>query len=260
MKRTLRLVLAGCAALLAVAALSSSAARADDGARAHERCRTAALESRVLDIRFRAVTDAAPIVDQLLGPCGSYRVPKGLGVIVVEDEPAVLDRVKTALAAWDVPPPTVEVSVSLVLASREPPAPGGIREDLQDVSETLSRITRWTNYTRVGSAVLRVVAGGTAQADLGDRYRVSFRVDAVDRDLGVVRLEPFDLLRMPHPDEVASGTSSPQLLLANSVVNVFEGRLNLVGAGSRHPERALFVALEVFSRDAADAGAAALGD
>lgn len=245
--RSVRAILLACAAvLLGAPALAAAPAPTT----AASRCEGRTLDSRVIEVRFRALADAAVLVDQLLGPCGSYRVPKALGVIVVEDEPESLARIVSSLASWDVPPPTVEVSVSLVLATREPPPAEGIREDLQDVSEMLSQITRWTSYTRLGSALLRVVEGGTAQADLGDRYRVSFRIHAIDRDLGVVRLEPFDLLRLPHPSEAASGVGSAQVLLANSVVNLFEGRQNVVGAGSRQPERALFVVFEVWTKDA----------
>jgi hypothetical protein len=169
----------------------------------------------------------------------------------VEDERANLDRVSEALASWDVPPPVVEVSVSLVLATRDAPPAGGIAEELRDVSETLSRVTRWTNYERIGSATLRIAEGSRAEADLGDRYRVAFRVGGVDPDRGIVHLEPFDLLRMPHPNEAASGLRSPRLLLANSALNVFEGRPNFVGAPSRTRDRAIFLALEVWTGAAA---------
>ena len=239
-------------ALLALLALPvTPAALASDALELPAACEGKRLETRVLEIKFKPLAEAAALVDQLLGPCGSYRVPKALGVVAVEDERANLERVSEALAGWDVPPPVVEVSVSLVLATRDAPPAGGIAEELRDVSETLSRVTRWTNYERIGSATLRIAEGSRAEADLGDRYRVAFRVGSVDPDRGIVHLEPFDLLRMPHPNEAASGLRSPRLLLANSALNVFEGRPNFVGAPSRTRDRAIFLALEVWTGAAA---------
>ncbi len=251
------------AAIAAVLLIVSAApARATGPGAAATDCAGRDLVTRVFEVHFKRISEAVMLVDQLLGPCGTYRVPKALGVIAVEDEQAALDRVARALESWDVPPATVEVTVSLILATREPPPEEGIRAELRDVSETLSRVTRWTHYERIGSATLHVVEGGTVRAYLGERYRVSFRVDAVDADLGVVRLEPFDLLRLPHPSETSAGLRTPQVILANSALNVFEGRLNLVGAGSRERDRALFVALEVWPREPrrAEAAGAMEGD
>jgi len=250
-------------ALLAAAlllALAPAAARAGGPGDVAAGCAERDLSTRVFEVHFRPVSEAVLLVDQLLGPCGSYRVPKALGVIAVEDEPRALERVARALESWDVPPSSVEVTVSLILATREAPPAGGLRAELRDVSETLSRVTRWTHYERLGSARLHAVEGGTVQADLGQRYRVSFRVDAVDPDLGVVRLEPFDLLRLPGPEETAAGLRSPLVILANSALNVFEGRLNLVGAGSRQRDRALFVALEVWPQSGRPAATGRKGD
>lgn len=234
--------------LVALGAIVASLASGAAGA-ASPACDDAGLETRVISLRFKPTAEAAVLVDQLLGRCGTYRVPKGLGVIAIEDEPRNIERISEAISSWDLPPRNVEVSISLVLATREPPPPSGIREELERVSETLSRVTRWTSYSRIGTATLRLVEGGQAVADLGDRYQASFRVHAVDDQQGVVHLEPFDLMRLPHPREAASGLESPRLLLANSAFNVFEGRLNLVGAPSRDPERAVFVAIEAWIND-----------
>lgn len=248
--RVLPVLVAALAALAPGHAAGAAPAAADE-------CAGRRLSTRVFEVRFKPLSEAVLLVDQLLGRCGSYRVPKALGVIAVEDEPEALERIARAIESWDVPPPSVEITVSLILATREQPPDEGLRAELRDVSETLSRVTRWTHYERIGTARLHVVEGGAVQADLGENYRVSFRVDAVDGDLGVVRLEPFDLLRLPRPEEAASGVRRPQVILANSALNVFEGRLNLVGAGSRARDRALFVALEVWPRVGAGERAAA---
>lgn len=239
------------AVLALLALLVAPGALASEALKLPPNCEGKRLETRVLEIKFKPLGEAAALVGQLLGPCGTYRVPKALGVVAIEDEREILDRVSEALASWDVPPPVVEVSVSLVLATRDAPPAGGIAEELRDVSETLSRVTRWTNYERIGSATLRIAEGSRAEADLGERYRVAFRVGGVDPDRGIVHLEPFDLLRMPHPNEAASGLRSPRLLLANSALNVFEGRPNFVGAPSRTRDRAIFLALEVWTGAAA---------
>lgn len=218
-------------------------------------CEGRRLESRVVTIRFKPVSEAALLVEQLLSPCGAYRLPKSLKVITVTDEPAPLRRVVQAISEWDVPPRPVEVSISLILATRDPAPKPGIAGELRDVSEQLAQLTRFTRFERIGTATVRALEGGSAEAEIGERYRVVFRIEAVDADRGIVRVEPFELYQRPAPNEAGASAGAPRRLLGMTV-NLPEGRMNLVGAPARGNERALFLALTAWtSEGGATAGA-----
>jgi hypothetical protein len=214
------------------------------------RCDDVELDSIVVPVRYKPVSDAARLVDQLLGPCGAYRVPKALGVITVEDEPERLERIADAVASWDAPPRSVEVTVSLIMARREEGAAGeGFVGEIRGVTETLSEVTAYTTFERIATATIVASEGRDATIDLGGRYRASFRVGAVDTRRGIVQLEPFSLERVPGPGEVASGMPRRVRRLLSADLDLPEGQLHLVGAPGRDREKAIFLALKVWSVD-----------
>lgn len=239
-RRFLALVLA-----LGIAATTASAFSAELPAAPN--CQGITLQARVFTIRYRPVSEGALLVDQLLGPCGSYKVPKSLRLLSVEDEPNRLARIAEALASWDLPPRTVEITVSLILASRDPAPPGGLAQEIRGVSETLSQVTRWTSFNRLGSVTLRVAEGGEAEAELGDGYSVAFRLATVDKERQVVQLEPFDLKKSPGNRETGAALGGARVVLGGLTINLPEGKLNLVGAPGRQQDRALFLALRAVS-------------
>jgi len=235
-------------AFLALAAAAPGPPAGDAGG-----CPGTAVERRVFPVRFHSMAEAALLLDQLVGPCGAYRVSKPPRAVTVDDTPDNLERIRQALASWDVPPRSVEITVSLVLATMDPPAGEGVLEEIRGVSRTLSEVMRWSHFERLGSVTLRVSEGGRAEALLGDDWQVVFRVAAVDPDQGTIRLEPFELFRLPVPREAASGLAAPRRVLGWTL-NLPEGRMNLVGAPSRGRDRALFVAIEAWTLDPAAPG------
>ncbi len=239
--------------LLALVALPAPAGPPVPGGRAAGGCAGTALERRVFPVRFHSMAEAALLLDQLVGPCGAWKVSRPLRVVTVDDTRENLDRIGQALASWDVPPRTVEITVSLVLATMDPPSGEGVLAELRGVSRTLADVMRWSHFERLGSVTLRVSEGGRAEAVVGEDWQVVFRVAAVDPDQEVIRLEPFELFRLPAPREAAAGVAEPRRVLGWTL-NLPEGRMNLVGAPSRGRDRALFVAIEAWSLDTAAPG------
>ncbi len=243
-----RLVLAPVlAGLLLTGSAIPGLARAADTA-GEDECAGASIEARVIPVRYKPMSEASAVVEELLGPCGAVRVPKSSRLLTVEDEPTRLDRIARALAAWDTPPRAVDLSVSLILATRDPAPPGGIAKELRGVSESLSQLTRYTSYKLISSTTLRALEGKRAEAALGERYAVAFRVAAVDRERGIVSIETFDLLERPQPGEAGAGGGAPRTLLRLELA-LPHGREELVGAPGRRQDRAIFIAIK-----AVDAG------
>lgn len=219
-------------------------------------CDGTAIEARVIAVRYKPLSEASAVVEELLGPCGAVRVPKSSRLLTVEDEPQRLDRIARALAAWDTPPRAVDLSISLILATRDPAPPGGIARELRGVSESLSQLTRYTSFKLLSSTTLRAMEGKRAEAALGDRYAVAFRVASVDRERGVVSIETFDLLEQPAAGEAGAAGQAPRTLLRLELA-LPHGREELVGAPGRRQDRAIFIAIKAV--DAGDGTEAAAG-
>jgi hypothetical protein len=218
-------------------------------------CDGRTIEARVIAVRYKPLSEASAVVEELLGPCGAVRVPKSSRLLTVEDEPERLDRIARALSAWDTPPRAVDMSISLILATRDPAPPGGIAKELRGVSESLSQLTRYTSFKLLSSTTLRAMEGKRAEAALGERYSVAFRVASVDRERGVVSIETFDLLEQPAAGEAGAAGTAPRTILRLELA-LPHGREELVGAPGRRQDRAIFIAIKaVDAGDGADGAA-----
>jgi hypothetical protein len=210
-------------------------------------CSERTLASRAIPVRYRPVNEAARLIGELLGPCGAYRVPRSTEVIVVEDEPDRLDRISEAIASWDLPPRPVEVSISLVLASREAPPSKGIAPEIRELSDALSDLMTWSRYQRLGTTTLRVMEGGVVEAELAEDYRIAFEIGAVDSEHGIVPLEPFALYRRQARGGIgASEAPWRKLLSVSGDFTLEEGRQHVVAAPSRGREKALILTMSVW--------------
>jgi hypothetical protein len=204
--------------------------------------------ARVFEVRYRPLADAAELVGELLSPEGTVLMKPRLKTLIVEDRPAVLDRVQALLASYDLPPRSVEITFSLFLGSREEGAPGGrdaLSQEVRGVLETLGDFTRWTAYEPLGGRSVTGVEGDPVQASLSGDYRVAFKIESVHQSHDVVK---FDHITLERVQRAADGPESvEQLFSAGGVVRA--GKLTLFGAAAApDSKRALFLALQVTPR------------
>ncbi|GEM_PF-1032274 len=211
-------------------------------------CSGKTIETRAITVRFKSLSEAALLVDQLVSPCGGYRVIKSVRVITVDDEARNLERVAQAVASWDLPPRSVEVTISMIEGTREARPSGGLADEIRGVSRELAELTSFTSFKTLGTGTLRTAEGSEASLDITEDYRVILKVRTVDPDLGVIAIDPFLLLALPHEAETAASTTEPRTILSLAV-NPREGRLEVIGAPSRVRDRALFLTLEAWSFD-----------
>jgi hypothetical protein len=223
-------------------------APAETGPPSGERaCEGLEIESRAIPVRYRPVDEAVRLVSDLLGPCGAYRVPRSTDVIVVEDEPERVERVAEAVASWDLPPRPVEVSISLVLASREAPPSKGLAPDIRELSDALSDLMNWSRYQRLGTTTMRAMEGGVVEAELAEDYRIAFEIGPVDPEHGIVPLEPFALYRrVVRGGAGADAEPWRKLLSVSGDFSLEEGRQHVVAAPSRGREKALILTMSVW--------------
>jgi len=199
------------------------------------------LETRAFTIRYKDVDDVYVLVSPYLGPRGSIRVQPRQRMLSVLDVPGNLDRIAGIVAAYDVPPRSVEVAVQLILASAgggsTEPAPPPIRGVI-DKLNALS--TRWSDYRLVGNARVLGVEGETSRLRVGDDYRVDFRIDEVSDETRVIRFKPFELQRR----ELSVEGNERYTSILSTVLNLRDAQQFIVGASKiERSNRALFMTI-----------------
>jgi len=227
------------AVLLPADAGSARAAGAPQGAAAPAPG-SPALASRTFTIRHKDLNDVYLLISQRLGPDGSIQTHPRQKTLTVFDRPEILDRVTALIAAYDLPPRTVEVSVQLILASAgtgSAPAPPPIR----GVIEKLNALsTRWNDYRLLGSARVLGTEGENARLRVGEDYQVDFRIDQVAEETRLVRFKPFELQKR----ELSVEGNERYNPVLNTVLNLRDSQLFIVGASKLETSnRALFMTI-----------------
>jgi hypothetical protein len=202
--------------------------------------------ARAFEIRYRPPADAAELVEELLSEDGSLTIQPRLDVLVVSDRVSVLAKVESLLRSFDLPPRQVDVTLSLFLGTKrheDEAARAERSESLIDLPPL--QFTKWTSYESLGSRSVNGIEGGEVTAELGDDFRVSFRVDTVDERQGVVR---FSVVTLERVGLTPQGLPKiEKLLSAAGVVDV--GKQYIFGAAAGpDAERALFLTLRANPR------------
>ena len=73
------------------------------------------VSARAFEVRHRALSDAAELIDPLLSSEGKIILRPRLRTLVVEDHGQVLGRVAAVLESWDLPARNAEVTLTLFL-------------------------------------------------------------------------------------------------------------------------------------------------
>jgi hypothetical protein len=209
--------------------------------------------ARAYQVRHRPLADAYEVVDAVLSPEGTATLRPRLRLLVVQDRRSVLDRIESLLQAFDVPPQSVDVTLTLFLGTDRLAARGersraageGLSQEVRGVLDTLGDVTKWVAYEPLGSRSITGVEGDSVTATLSDDYRVVFKVQSVDEGAGEVRFERVALQRLETDEE---GNEQVRDVYAAGM-SLSAGRMHVVGA-ARQPgsDRALFLILQVRAR------------
>ncbi len=233
-----------------IAALLTLSALAGFGGAAFGQTDADPIGARAYEVRYRALSDAAELVEGLLSAEGVLTLKPRLKTLVVEDRNSVLDRVDSLLESFDLPPRSVEVTVTLFLGRREEP-PGGdsggavpLSREVRGVIETLGDFTRWTSYEPLGSGSVVGVEGALLETSLTAEYLVSFTVESIHAN-GAVKFQRFSLQRIERKED--GSEERVNLYTAGMVVDAGDLTL-LVAASGPDADRALFLALQAEPR------------
>lgn len=198
---------------------------------------------RLFTIKFRDPSDVARLIGDLLSERGSVTTQPKLRTVIVQDTPDILDKIQVLIGSYDVPPRSVEFTVTLILASlaeegrEERPS---ISTEVRGIADALPDITRWTNYKTLDSVKIAGSEGSRTSRDLAEAYRVEFNLESVSESRGIIRLNPFSLQKA---ERDAAGAVTYRSVYTTTV-NLKNDKLLTIGATkSETSPRALFLAI-----------------
>jgi len=127
--------------------------------------------SRVFRLQHVSVAEASAAVQSMLTDVGSLTLQPKLSRIVVQDQPAVIDRVAALIEELDRVPGVFSVHIDLLEGGETTPY-GTARE--YRAEERLYRMFKAVAFYRAGSSTVEGVLGSPSRAELGTSYQVSF--------------------------------------------------------------------------------------
>ena len=151
--------------------------------------------TKAFAVKFRKVEDAATLVNSLLSEKGAVTMQPHIKTLVVQDYEKNLRQVEMALAEFDSPPPSIELSVKLVLARKTENAPP-VSQEIKDIGK-LGEVLRFNNYTLLDNGIITSEEGRPAILNLAKEYQISFTTDVVQEGNGIIRLKNFQLKKRP---------------------------------------------------------------
>lgn len=179
-------------------------------------------------LHFRRVEEAALLIRPLLSGNGSVLL-QGNTLTVRDTDAAAVERTVKAIAAYDVAPRAVSISVTLLKASNDALRPAGARtvsEEIRGVGERLKKLFNFTGYTPLDSVIVQGIEGEPVAYVIGGEYRIDFLLDS-SGDAGLVRLKNLRLERLRREP---SGQEIRREILKTSL-NIPVGQTYVLGIG-----------------------------
>jgi hypothetical protein len=205
------------------------------------------VQARSFAVHFRPLADAAELLGSILSPEGEITLQPRIRRLVVRDHVSVLEQVGPLLESFDLPPRSVDVSISLAMgtqaqAGRNLP-PDDLHPRNRGIFEVVPPVTRWTAFDPLGKRTMVGVEGSAVSSDLSEEYRVVFEVESVEDEW--VKFKSFSLQRVIHDPEAGETYRN----LYSAAITLKVGQPLLVGAAQApNSKKALFLNLEVSPR------------
>lgn len=181
-------------------------------------------EARLFRLQHRSIDQAVGLIRPLMSEDGAILLQPRRRAITVHDRPERLDRIEEFLAAWDVPPRNVRLTLQLIRARAVEGGAVRLSQELRGIGEALKDVTRWTDYQIAGSRSVSVSEGESATLDI-DEYRVHLTIDFVSAP-GSVRLKRFALERR----EPLPGGGERLRPIWDTVMNLKSDQVTVLGA------------------------------
>jgi hypothetical protein len=187
---------------------------------------------RVITLRHRTPEEALAVVRPVLTEGASVTVQPRGNTLTVRDSAEAVERAARTIAAWDLPPRRIDLTITLLKASTGGPGgraagPDGA-DQLPGVGERLRKLFRFTRYTRLDSVLVQGVEGQMVACLLGGGYRLEFRIEpgAIPKQVRLKGLVFERYRRVPGPGVAETGHD-----ILRTTINVALGQPYILAVG-----------------------------
>jgi hypothetical protein len=143
-------------------------------------------------VKFKQVDEVASIIQGLLSERGAVTLQPRLHTLIVQDFEKNLRQVEMAIAAYDIPPPAVEISVKLIRATKNEDSPTPIADEIKNMAK-VGEVLKFNQYALLDSGLIECQEGESSVLSLARDYQLSFLTEIVQEKGSIIRLRDFQL-------------------------------------------------------------------
>lgn len=188
--------------------------------------RVEARDVRAFSIRHRPVREIAALVEPLLSPDGVISIQPQFNLLTVQDSTEAIARVGRFVSEWDVPPPTYQVRISVLLGTTVPQVPSAVGGG-KVLGGELLKVFHFTSYREVETVQVTAAEGTTVEANAGEPYHLRFTLRTVAGDPTRVQLGQLEVSRR---QQVVSGGGMALRPVLRTTISLEVGQTAVVGA------------------------------
>ena len=199
-------------------------------------------ETGIFKVHYKNIDDAYLLIRKAITPEGEIVVVPRLNTITVTDTPEIIKRIGEILEAFDTPPRTIEMEITVIKGEREPISGDLSRRNLiRGEARRLKELCDYLHFTPLDTIRTIATEGGktTIEFPNAPNYKIEYTLNYVDVERSLISLKPFKLLVR---ETVADDAKERYKILTKSdeiVLLENEERL-LGGSDSMTPNFALF--------------------
>ncbi|MFQ5526025.1 MAG: hypothetical protein ACE5GX_07150 [Thermoanaerobaculia bacterium] len=128
------------------------------------------------NLQHRGASEALELVLPLLSSRGAVELQPGGNALVVRDTESVLELIRPRLRAFDHPFEPLRIRVQVIRAEPTDGAQGDAPELPAGVLERLRELLKYESYSLLAGSEIRIDDGMAVVHDIGDKFRVDFRL------------------------------------------------------------------------------------
>jgi len=150
-----------------------------------------AVLTKAFTVKFRRVDEVASMINRMLSDKGAVTLRPRLRTVVVQDYEKNLRKIELAVSAFDMPSPSVEISVKLVQAKKESGA-SIVSEEIKSMAK-IGQVLRFNHFSLLDSGFIESEEGKTSEILLAKDYQLRFLPAVIQEGNGIIRLKDFQL-------------------------------------------------------------------
>jgi len=147
--------------------------------------------TKAFTVKFKKVDEVASLINGMLSEKGAITLQPRLRTLVVQDYSSNLRNIEMAIADYDKAPPSVEISVKLVLAQKNA-QDTSVSNEIKTMAK-IGEVLRFNHYSVLDTGVVQSEEGRTTILTLASDYQLEFTTDVIQENGGTIRLKNFQL-------------------------------------------------------------------